>query len=398
MGRGRLLLLLLMLFASRFSARAQCGFSAVIPQMAGDNVELNAYLGLDVVSLDVLTGDPAGRFHYDSILPVGMYSIVGEGFYLEFLSIGKPVALTMDDIFDQQSVHFVDDPVNTRWSDYMLLRERFHFGNKEPETFRRLTDSLMGNASDYAVRLIRVDRERELWEEDFQDLDLIPTNVLTTKMVRFLELSNDDFIAASDHILQMAKTNMTMYEFALQYLLGGFTSMGLSDVTDHLLNFPCLAEGEITEEEGCRLVSLTEPYQKVKVGVKAPDIQTVTIDGKPYHLYDSKAERVIVFFWAADCEYCHDFLRNISKHLDLGGTFELVTFAIADDEKEVRRELKRLKLKGWHCYDEARWEGKAFLDYHVVSTPTAFLLDRDKTILCKPYDWDELRSYLGIKN
>lgn len=391
-------MLLTLLLGGRFSVWAQGGFTAVIPQFADAKVELNAYLGLDVVTIDVLSGDSDGRFHYDSILPLGMYCLLGEGIDLEFLSIGSPVSLTMDDIFDPQSVHFVDDPVNTRWSAYQVLRKRYRFGNKEPETFMRLTDSLIADASDYAARLIRVDRVADLHEEDFQDVELITTNVLTTKIVGFLEQTGDDFIAGSDHILQMTKANMAMYEFVLQYLLKGFTALGLSEVTDHLLNFPCLAEGEITEEEGRRLVALTEPFQKVKVGAKAPDIQMVSLDGNPYHLYDSEAERIIVFFWAVDCEYCHDFLVNIRKHLDLDGDFELVTFAVAENEKEVRRELKALRLKGWHCYDEARWEGKAFLDYHVVSTPTVFVLDRDKTILCKPYDWEEMERFLGIEN
>ena len=71
-----------------------------------------------------------------------------------------------------------------------------------------------------------------------------------------------------------------------------------------------------------------------------------------------------------------------------------MTIVIDDSEKETKRELRKMKLDGWHCYDEARWEGKSFLDYHVTSTPTVFLLDKDKTIVCKPYDWNELKEWL----
>ena len=76
--------------------------------------------------------------------------------------------------------------------------------------------------------------------------------------------------------------------------------------------------------------------------------------------------------------------------------YELVTFALADTQKEVEETVAVMKLPGWHFYDAARWDGRAFMDYHVVSTPTVFLLDQEKTIVCKPYDWKELKEY--IKN
>jgi thioredoxin-related protein len=134
----------------------------------------------------------------------------------------------------------------------------------------------------------------------------------------------------------------------------------------------------------------------VRVGAKAPDYRGVTIDGEPYDLYESQARRILLVFWSVDCEYCHDFLVQIRKHLNLRKDYELVTFALADDRDEVCREVRRMRLRGRHFYDEARWEGKAFLDYHVVSTPMVLLLNEDKTIVCKPYQWEDLEHYLEL--
>ena len=388
------LLLMTMLVGLPMRSLAQPGLSATIPQLAGLKVELSAYTGLDVVTVDSLLGDASGRFVYEPVLPVGMYILNGHEMVLEFLSAGKPVEMHVDDIEDEYGARFTGSPENTRWTAYLKLRDRYHYGNDDPKAYLQLTDSLIDGSDDYAARLIRSDRDQTLYPSDFQDSSLIPTNVLTTKIVNYLELSDNDFILGSDQILNMAKVDMNGYGFALQYLLKGFTALGLSNVTDHLLNFPCIAEGEISEEEGKRLEELVEAYQKVRVGVKAPDIQAVTIDGKPYHLYASEADHILVVFWAADCEYCHDFMRSLKKNLDLDRDYELVTFVVADDEKEVRKELRKLKLKGWHCYDKARWDGKAFLDYHVTSTPTVFLLDKEKFIVCKPYNWDELKEWI----
>ena len=244
----------------------------------------------------------------------------------------------------------------------------------------------------------------DFWERiDFGDTTLYSPDVIASKLVSFLysftegdEHSFDSLsIAGLDVVLGKAKVNMEMYEFLLQFALAGYTAMGRTAVTDHLLNYPKLAEGEISAEEGRRLDSITEPFQKVKVGAKAPDYEGVTIDGKQYSLYGSKANRIIVVFWSTDCEYCHDFLVQIRKHLNLKRKYELVTFALAENGEEVASTVKKMRLPGYHFYDELRWDGKAFLDYHITSTPTVFMLDENKTIVCKPYDWTELKEWLN---
>ena len=245
------------------------------------------------------------------------------------------------------------------------------------------------------------------WDDvDFNDTTLIASKAMSDKLVEyFFSFTDGDeqrfdslSMAGLGVVLNKAKVNMRMYEYILDFALNGYSSMGRDRVTDYLLNYPQLAEGEITMEEGLRLDSITEPYQKVKVGAKAPDYSDVTVDGEAYHLYDSKAERIIVFFWSTDCDYCHDFLVHIRKNLDLKSDFELVTFALAENQDEVVKTVKKMRLPGYHFYDALRWDSKAFLDYHITSTPTVFVLDAKRTIVCKPYDWYELKEWLNRNN
>lgn len=365
-----MLMLFVLFIGMPMRIMAQHGFSATVPEYAGQWVKLYAYTGLDVMLLDSVQADEKGGLAYDSLLPLGMYYLEVAENQREFLSIGE-----LGQSFDT--------PDNIVWTAYLQDKGK--------------ADSLAALPTTYASKLIQADRPQTLkcffQGVDFNDTTLIPTNVLTTRIVDYL-MASRDFIVAIDTICEKAKVNMTMYGFVLQYMLKGFTAMGQSEVTDYLLNFPRLAEGEITEEQGLRLEMLTEPYQKVRVGAKAPDFVGVSIDGEPYHLYESSAEWIIVCFWSTDCEYCHDFLTKIRKKLDLKKKYELVTFALADAQEEVEDAVVAMNLPGWHFYDAARWDGKAFLDYHVVSTPTVFLLDKEKTIVCKPYDWNELKEYI----
>lgn len=245
------------------------------------------------------------------------------------------------------------------------------------------------------------------WDDvDFKDTTLVTSKAFSDKMVSYFYSFTDGdehrfdslSMAGLRVLLDKAKINMRAYEYVLEFALNGYASMGRDAVVDYLLNYPQLAEGEITMEEGLRLDSISEPYQKVKVGVQAPDFKGTTVDGKSYCLYDSQAQHILVAFWSTDCEYCHEFLTQIRKHLDLKSGFELVTFALADDKDEVTKEAKKMRLSGYHFYDELRWDSKAFLDYHITSTPTVFVLDENKTIVCKPYDWDELKYWLRSNN
>ena len=242
------------------------------------------------------------------------------------------------------------------------------------------------------------------WDDvDFSDTTLVTSKAFSDKMVSYFYSFTDGdeqrfdslSIAGLGVLLNKAKVNMRVYEHVLEFALNGYASMGRDAVTDYLLNYPQLAEGEITMEEGLRLDSITEPYQKVRVGAKAPVFKGNTIDGKSYCLYDSQASHTIVVFWSTDCEYCHDFLTQIRKHLDLKSDFELVTFALAEDKDDVVKTVKKMRLPGYHFYDELRWDSKSFLDYHITSTPTVFVLDENKTIVCKPYDWHELKDWLN---
>lgn len=422
--------------------------SATIPELAGRQVKVSQYTGLETEEIRFLDVDGQGSLQGEVLFNQGMYLLECDDWKLEFLSVKRPVQFVMHDCHDLRSIQFIDSPENETWANYLIERQQYRqnvealktvlrqydpssdfYQTAKNEYFKlheayfKVTDSLISLRNDYASRLIRTDREaavdpslpvqeQRLWllehyldEVDFNELSLIPTNVLTTKLLDYLSVTQGlqgitdpelAFVVGLDRIFEKAKVNLSMYGFVLEYMLQGFSALGMSKVTDYLLNYPQLAEGEITQEEALALESRIQKYQKVKVGAKAPDIDGTTVDGKTYHLYDSEARQVVVFFWAVDCEYCHDFLVNLRKKLDLEKEFELVTVALADSREEVVEELESLKLKdkGFHLFDEARWDGKAFLDYHVTSTPTVFLLDQDKTIVCKPYDWNEIRIFL----
>ncbi|MBQ0130295.1 MAG: TlpA family protein disulfide reductase [bacterium] len=236
---------------------------------------------------------------------------------------------------------------------------------------------------------------------DFNDTALIHSEVFSQKLAEYVYQFHEnedsvnqetDYIVGLSPLFEKAKCNMLTYGFILDFMLNGFENLGLASVTDYLLNFPALNENEISAEQGERLERIAEPYQKVKEGTLAPDIEGINSEGQFYHLHDSQAKYVLVVFWATGCEHCHDFLKQVRKKLYINKEYELVTFAIAEDETDWRESLEEMRLSGQHFFDEQRWGGKAFEDYHVTQAPTAFLIDENKIIVAKVYDWKELKE------
>lgn len=145
------------------------------------------------------------------------------------------------------------------------------------------------------------------------------------------------------------------------------------------------------------LAAQTAPAQYLhQPGDKAVDFEGVTVDGREYHLYESQAEWIVVCFWSVDCDYCHDFMKQLRRHRCRLKGYELVTFALADEPEQVRQEVKRMRLKGWHFYDPAGWDSEPFLQYDVNITPTIILIDKGKNVVGEAYDWDEFKELIRI--
>lgn len=143
-------------------------------------------------------------------------------------------------------------------------------------------------------------------------------------------------------------------------------------------------------------VAMTMPAQYLHPsGDKARDFEGVTVDGRQYHLYDSQAEWIIICFWSVDCDHCHDFLMSLRRNFDLKHDYELVTFALADSSKQVKRKTRCMRIRGWHFFDPAGWDSQPFMDYDVNITPTVILIDKDKNIVGEAYDFDEFELLIN---
>ena len=240
---------------------------------------------------------------------------------------------------------------------------------------------------------------------DFTDNSLIGTDTLKNSLSSYITLVENNtqihtkqvyaLILATDNILSRCVSSYPMYRFVYQYLIYGFSEMGANAVVDYMVGLPYLEYLNADAGQRNEMLRIAETYRRVKIGSKAPDIQSVTINGQEFNLYDDDADYTVVLFWSYSCSHCRDLIKTFRYFVRKYDNVTLVTVNVSGDLKQVKRLLRRSRLtKQINICDGDGWESKIVDDYAIDMTPSIILLDKNKTIIAKPLSIKEIVSYI----
>lgn len=423
--------------------------SATLFNVPQQNVYLNSFNGLylEVIDSVMMTADK--RVEFNSKLTKGMYQLETEfGQTVDFLYDDAPIKILVKDIEDNSTVDFLDSQANRDWYAYQVVKEQtlnslnllkpiLRDYDKDSEfyikslneyeqlqnAFVSFTDSLMLH-DNYASKLIKVDRFPSLNlnddfkkqrndmianffnDVDFNDLSLIPTDVLTNKIFDFLsiQLTSDQnqeqqimsLILASDNVLNRASVNFEMYKFIFRFLIESFNELKINEVVDYLTRIPYSENIECTENQYNELLSIAEFNSRARIGSIAKNISGTTIFGESFDLYSIDNDFTIVYFWSYTCDHCRENIKDLKIFLDENPDFSLVAVSVKGDLKKIKNLVKKTKLNGYFYHDGLEWNCPFVDDYAVTGTPSFYLLDKEKKIVYKPFDFNELVDFVKI--
>ena len=412
-------------------------------------VYLNAYTGLYMEVIDSVMMSNDKRVDFNTQLTKGMYQIETEyGFSFDFLYENEDVKFVLKDINKLEEIEFINSQLNTDWYWYLYCKEKimnsldllkpvlrsydkkseFYLNAKNEyqklqDSLWRFTDVLLKN-NNYASNLIRVDRFAPLNldydfkeqrndmianffnEVDFNDLSLIPTNVMTTKIIDFLSIQqlpgqNHDqqimsIILGIDNVLCRSTVNFEMYEFVFQYLIEGFNELGYEDVVDYMTRIPYSENLECDEDQYNELLYIVEFNSRVKIGSQAKNISGQTIFDEEFDMYDIDSEYTIVYFWSYTCDHCRENIKQLKTFLEDNPDFSMVAVSVKGDLKKIKSYVKKYKVNSYFYYDGMEWNSPHVSNYAVTATPTFYVLDKNKNIIYKPFDFEELVQFVNI--
>ena len=402
-------------------------------------VYLNAYTGLYMEVLDSVMMSYDKRVEFNTVLKKGMYQIETEyGYVWDFLYDGSPVKMVVRDV-DDEAVGFIGSKINTDWNAYKIYKKRTMKSLSElrpldnehavkeyndlQNLFWSFTDSLSLD-DNYSSVLIRVDRfpafnpaldydkqRKEIIasffdEVDFKDLSLIPTDVLNNKILDFLSLQISpeqdvkqmmmSLILGADNVLYRASVDFEMYKFVFQFLMETFKLMNLDEVVDYMTRIPYSEELKCDKNQYDELLTIAEFNSRVRIGSKAENISGTTIFDEEFDLYEIESEYVIVYFWSYTCDHCKDNIKRFKSFFEQNPEISMVAISVKGDVKKIRSLVKRYKVNSYFYYDGLEWNSPHVNDYAVTATPSFYVLDKNKNIIYKPFDFEELVQFVNI--
>ncbi len=372
--------------------------------------------------------------------------------YLDFLYTGSSVRLEFDNSDPQNSLRFTDSPVNTRYykvlnqlANYLYLldslqvtyyktkdeKQRIALVNQygkihgEYESFKNRfftseKDSMIKTlirASVYPKPETIIDNPRDYLPYvkshyfdnlDFQNDYLIHSPVLIDRVmdyVFYLNSSQDpgeqnrQYIAAVTDVLDRIKDDKIRAGF-IKSLIQSFARDEIIVPVDYLLTeyYDKLPEGLRNDAYRYGIVHELQSA----VGRTAPDFEWNT-DGKPQRLSQLQGyDYYVLVFWSSTCPHCLKELPKLYDYFKDDDRVQIIMVGLETQETKDGWKSETYYYPGViHVLGLDKWEYPPARAYNVHATPEYFVLDKDKTIIGKPYEFEDVKAFfveeLGIK-
>lgn len=246
---------------------------------------------------------------------------------------------------------------------------------------------------------------------DFKEDGLLRTPIFQGKLNYFFEKvvvpSPDSMKVESDRVIQMAyEGDSLMFRFVAAHLLNYFETskiMGFDEVFVHIAEQWYLS-GKTYWGDSTFMAKLTERVVKISpniIGNIAPDLKKMEChDGTFMSLHAVEAEYTILVFFEPDCGHCKKEVPELyAKFKDTLSTMGVKVFLVYTQyEKDKWIDFineKDLITNGWYNVWDGPYPHSNFRNfYDIYSTPVVFVLDKDKRIVAKRINIENLADFI----
>ncbi len=274
---------------------------------------------------------------------------------------------------------------------------------------RKLLDAMPLSAQRYTERIPK--HIADFRQLNFNDKRLYHSGILDDLVEgHYLLLENsgmtlDSMYAqmntSTDYLIANLQGNDTLLNAVSDFLFGLLEKRSLFKASEHLA-LKLLTQSSCTLEDN--LAKQLETYRTMKVGNIAPDIvftgenrmRGIKISGNLI-LSEMNTDYTLIVFGASWCPKCAEEIPKIKlyyEHWKQKGV-EVAFVSLDTQEKEFTLFVKDFPFLS-SC-DFKSWETKAAKNYYVFSTPTLFLLDKDRKIVLRPSSVSQVDAWVNYK-
>jgi len=259
------------------------------------------------------------------------------------------------------------------------------------------------------------------WDNfDFMDGRLVRTPIFENKLKAYINNwvvpDADSIIFEQNWMMALGRNDPEMSRYLISYFIDNYMYpkiMGQDKVFLHTYERYVANNNPTTSwlNEKQRKAITERAYMVManQLGSPAYDMALVDTAGKMRKLYDIKAEYVVVAFWDPHCGKCREELPKIdSLYKTTWKKSNIQVYAVMVNEESVTdwAPFIRNTGKGWvHVHqtkemreaEEKAQQANFRQLYDMRSTPTLFLLDKEKRIVAKNLGLEDLDNVLKQK-
>ncbi|HLO80179.1 MAG TPA: DUF5106 domain-containing protein, partial [Chitinophagaceae bacterium] len=281
---------------------------------------------------------------------------------------------------------------------------------KEPSIPAEITDQ---NARNQYFRKL-------YWDSmDLNDERLIRTPVLQAKYDRFFDdivpPLPDTLIMEVDELMLRTRANEEMKKYTLLHLTDKYVNpkyMGQDKVFVHLFTkyyIPGDADAWLNEKYRKFIFDRGYSLMMNVIGEKAANLNMVDTSGKKRTLYEVNSPYTVVCFWDPTCSHCQVEVPKLdSLYKNKWKAKGVQLFGVMTDGgfEKWKAYIREHNLNNWiHVYQTQELKDNELKSgqpgfrqlYDVYQTPMLYLLDKDKKILAKKLNYEQLNEFLDHK-
>ena len=230
---------------------------------------------------------------------------------------------------------------------------------------------------------------------DFDNEFLQSSSFITERINGYLfqvadQSSNADYKSRVDDISKAIQDSKAETQLGIYQLLWEeFIQLNNDELTTYIAKTYLLEAANASNNT--ELVNKIVAQERISIGSKAPNFK-IESEGLNTSLHNlSEDKQYLIIFWSSGCGHCLNELPMVHKLLGENSNIKVIAYALEEELSQWESAIKEFP-KFIHIYGPKKWENPMVSEYSLSSTPTYFLLDSDKTIVAKPYDYQALEK------
>lgn len=243
------------------------------------------------------------------------------------------------------------------------------------------------------------------WDNiDFSDDRLLRTPFIEQKITDFFKnvviMMPDSLTKEAFKLCDLAKKNKYFFQYVVVYTTNYFETsqiMGMDRIFVNLAERYYL-KNECWWADTTLLSKIGERVTKLKpnlVGEIAPDLKMEDTSGVWHQLKFIKADYIILVFWEPNCGHCKKEIPKLYEYYKTVRDSGIEVFAVftqheVDEWKKFIDEHHFDWINVWDKYNFTNFRNL----YDIYSTPTIYILDKNKKIIAKRIGVDQIEKFI----